>query len=464
MRKLAVVILAAGEGTRMKSGLPKVLHQVCGCPMISYVLKTARKLKPNRLIVVVGRKTEEISSVAGDQVELVVQDKQLGTGHAVQVTYPVLKNFKGKVLVLCGDSIFVTPRTLRKLVKVDEAAAVVLTARLENPTGYGRIIRQSSRALQAIVQEKDATSRQRQIKEINTGHYCFDTAKLFSALKEVKPDNKQKEFYLTDVVSILVGKGEKVLTQMTPDWTEALGINSRQELAVAEGLMKAKIMDKWMSKGVTFIDPASTFIGPDVVLGQDCIIHPFSFLYGTTSVGKDCVIGPLCQLIDAKVGQRVVIQGGVIKESVIENEAILGPYCFLRPGTRVKRGAKVGAFVEVKKSEIGEKSKVPHLSYIGDALIGRNVNVGAGSITCNFDGTRKYRTVIEDEAFIGSDTMLVAPVTVGRGAFTGAGSAISKDVPEGSLAVERSEQTFVEGWAKKHQKRGRRKNSRRKSR
>lgn len=459
-----MVILAAGEGTRMKSDLSKVLHQVCGRSMISYVFKTARKLKPSRLVVVVGHKAEEVSSVVGDKAAFVVQDKQLGTAHAVQIVYSALKDFKGKVLVLYGDSIFITTRTLRRLIKSEPSAAVVLTARLENPTGYGRIIRHSSGALKAIVEEKDATPRQRQIKEVNTGTYCFDAAKLFPALKEVRADNKQKELYLTDVVGILTGKGEKVLTRRASDWTEALGVNSRQELAVAEGLMKAKIMDGWMSKGVTFIDPVSTFIGPDVVLGRDTIIHPFSFLYGNTSVGKSCVVGPLCQLTDAKVGRGVIIQGGVIRESVIEDEATLGPYCFLRPGTRVKKGAKVGAFVEVKRSQIGEKSKVPHLSYIGDAIIGRNVNVGAGSITCNFDGTKKHRTVIEDGAFIGSDTMLVAPVTVGRGAFTGAGSAISKDVPKESLAVERSEQTVLEGWAKKHKKEVRRKRPKRKSR
>jgi len=456
--KLVVVILAAGEGTRMKSSLPKVLHQICGKPMVKYVVETAKELNPRGMVAVIGYGAHQVTSHVKDDAEIVIQEQQLGTGHAVRVAESVIGDFDGMLLVLCGDTPLLKSETLRKLIDIhreSKAAATILTAVLKDPVGYGRIIRDKKGLVAGIVEEKDVTFKQQKICEINSGTYCFDAKKLFVTLPELTRENEQREFYLTDVIGILKSRGEKIATHSVSDGCEVLGVNSRRELAKAEGIMRERIINGWMEEGVTFIDPLSTFVGPDVTLGQDTLIYPFTLLEGSTSVGRNCTIGPWAHLIDAQVGDEVEIRNGVIRESIIEDGVRLGPFCSLRPGTRIKKGAKIGTFVEVKSSDIGRKSKVPHLSYIGDATIGEDVNIGAGTITCNYDGIRKYKTIIEDGAFIGSDTMLIAPVKIGKNAATGAGSAIAQDVPDDSLAVERSQQKVIRDWSKKRKKKRR---------
>lgn len=451
---LAIIILAAGEGTRMKSSLPKVLHPVCGEPMISLVLKSAEGLGPDKIIAVVGHKADTVTGVL-EGTDFVVQDRQLGTGHAVSVAEDMLEGFSGTVMVLSGDTPLLRRETLSRLLDTHEknaAAASILTAKLENPAGYGRIIRAEDGAALAIVEEKDAGPEQKAINEVNTGTYCFDKEKLFDALKKVGSDNRQGEYYLTDVVGILNGQGEKVMASMTEDPGETMGVNTRVHLAEADKAMRQRVNEELMLSGVTIVDPATTFISPGVKIGKDTVVYPMTFISGETKIGENCSIGPSSRVIDCEIGDSVVVEESVVRGSRVEDGAQLGPFCHVRPGTLVKSQAKVGGFVEVKKSEIGVGSKVPHLSYIGDTHIGDYVNIGAGTITCNYDGANKYQTVVEDGAFIGSDTMLVAPVRVGKDAFTAAGSVITKDVPEGSLSVERAEQIIIDNWVKKRRK------------
>lgn len=454
----AVIVLAAGEGTRMRSSRPKVLHTICGKSMLHFVLESAKALQPDKTIVVVGHKSEEVmQAVPG--VDFAVQEEQRGTGHAVLMAESLLDGFDGAVIVLSGDTPLVRTETLNQLVRAHKssgAAASILTARLKNPTGYGRILRyvedDPGSAVMAIVEEKDATEEQKKINETNSGIYCFDKKKLFKALSLVGTDNAQNEQYLTDVIKIFNDQGERIVASAATDPDEIMGVNSRVQLAEADKVMRRRINEGLMLRGVTIIDPDMTFISSDATIGKDTVIYPMTFIEGVTEIGESCTIGPSSRLVDCSIGDGVTVENSIVRESTIENGAGLGPFCHVRPGTLVKSGAKVGGFVEVKNSDIGTGSKVPHLSYIGDAQIGDYVNIGAGTITCNYDGANKYRTVIGDGAFIGSDTMLVAPVKIGDGAFTGAGSVISKDVPEGSLAVERTEQEIIDNWAKKRRK------------
>jgi bifunctional UDP-N-acetylglucosamine pyrophosphorylase/glucosamine-1-phosphate N-acetyltransferase len=407
MDKLACIILAAGEGTRMKSGYAKVAHLLAGKPLIRYVVEAAGNLEPERIVVVVGHDAERVKKAASDGVEFVEQREQNGTGHAVMQARACFAGWEGDILVLSGDVPLITAETLRKLVEAHEkgsAACTLLTALVKDPSGYGRIIRRASGRLLKIVEEEDASLFEKAVEEINAGVYLINASSLFQAASKLSPENRQQEFYLTDVVSILVGEGMKVETVKADDASEVLGINDRDELARTEKILQRKIQRAHMLNGVTIVDPANTYIEAAVSIGRDTIIYPFSVIEGEVRIGAGCRIGP---------------------------------FSHIRGVSRVEDGAEIGNFVEVKTSLIGAGTKAKHLSYIGDAEIGKDANVGAGAITANYDGKAKHKTVIGDRAFIGSGTTLVAPVRVGKDAITGAGSVVLKgrDVPEGSVVV-----------------------------
>jgi bifunctional UDP-N-acetylglucosamine pyrophosphorylase / glucosamine-1-phosphate N-acetyltransferase len=443
-RPLAVVVLAAGEGKRFKSSTPKVLHTLCGRPLLGYALEALENLDAAKTVIVVGRGADEVKAatktLTKKKVTFALQEQQLGTADAARVGDEALGKFAGDVLIVPGDSPLITSETLKRLIdghRQKGAAATVLTANLADPTGYGRIIRGANGAVQLIVEETDATAEEQAIKEINTSTWVFDRSALRSALTRIDRANAQKEFYLTDVVAVLGEKGETVEAYTTPDPSEALGVNSRVQLAEVAALMRRRIAERHMIAGVSIDDPATTYIDAGVTIGADTVIHPLTHLHGGTTVGARCEIGPNVKLVDTVVGDGASVINAVAKEAEIGPGAEVGPFTYLRPGAVLGEGAKAGTYVEVKKSVIGKGSKVPHLSYIGDAEIGRNVNIGAGTITCNYDGETgvKSKTVIGDDALIGSDTMLVAPVTVGDGAVTGAGSVVSRDLPPGEVAI-----------------------------
>ncbi len=448
MPELAALVMAAGKGTRMKSKLPKVMHCLAGRPLIDHVLTTVRQAGAARIFTVLGHEREIVAEHIAGQAQVVIQAEQLGTGHAVMQAMPFLQEWD-TVLVVSGDQPLLRPETLRKLINLHlnrRAAATVLTAELADPFGYGRVLKDHTGQLREIVEEKDASPEERQIREINTGTYCFQVGLLREALATITPKNAQGEYYLTDVFSIMLGHGNGVAVYCMPDAGEALGINSRGQLAEAEGIFRQRINLAWMDAGVTIVDPASTFIDAGVQLASDVTILPFTFLRGTTQIAADCVIGPQVTLDSCVCGAGSEVTHTVGKEAVIGSGCTVGPFAYLRPGTVLEDRVKVGDFVEIKNSRIGVGSKVPHLSYIGDAQVGRAVNIGAGTITCNYDGVKKHATVIGDNAFIGSNTNLVAPVEIGAGALTGAGSTITKNVPPQALVVERSQQVVKQDW------------------
>lgn len=444
----AALILAAGEGTRMKSGLAKVAHPVLGVPMIRLVVAAARDAGCDPIVVITGHDAEAVEALLPGET-CARQDRQLGTGHAVMCGEAALAGFEGSLLVLSGDTPLMRPATLRALVgaREDAAAAMsVLTARVPDPM-LGRIVRAADGSVEGIVEAKDATPEQAAIDEVNTGTYCFDARSLFAHLHRLQTDNVQGEYYLTDMVAVLRAEGLSVAAVTAQDASEGMGVNTRVQLAEATRRLQRRVNEAHMLAGVTMTDPSLVWVSPSVRIGRDVVLEPMTFLTGDTLVGDGAAIGPSSRVHDSEIGPRAVVDSSVLTGVTVGPDATVGPMGFLRPGTSLEARAKTGAFVEVKNSRIGEGSKVPHLSYIGDAEIGSGVNVGAGSITCNYDGRGKHRTVIGDGAFIGSDTMLVAPVTVGARAVTGAGSAIAKDVPPGALGIERTEQRNVEGWA-----------------
>jgi len=446
-----VVVLAAGQGTRMKSQLPKVLHKIAGRPMIEHVLRTADSVSPSTVTIVVGHKAEVVRQrlAARPMLEFATQEPQLGTAHALQQAEPVLAGRSGTVILLSGDVPLLTPATLQQLLDTHRganAAATVVTATLERPYGYGRIVRTDGR-IARIVEERDASPAERQIMEINGGIYAFDLAPLFEALRGIASQNAQGEFYLTDLVAIYRRRKLPVETLMVTEPQEIRGINSRTELAEVSRIVRQKKNEELMAAGVTLIDPATTYIDPDVEIGPDTVIHPGVVVEGQTRIGAACEIQAHVRITDSEIGDRVSINNFcLIVGSRVAHGATVGPFAHLRPETMVHEGAKIGNFVELKKTSLGPGSKVNHLSYLGNATIGAKVNVGAGTITCNYDGEKKSETVIEDGAFIGSDTQLIAPVRVGKGAYVAAGSSITQDVPEGSLGIARGRQSNVEGW------------------
>ena len=449
------LILAAGEGTRMKSDLPKVAHAALGVPMVNYVVDAAREAGCNRVVAVTGYRAEVVEEILSG-IECVRQDRQLGTGHAVMCAREVLDD-SGSLLVLSGDSPLIRAETIAALVAVREesnAAVVVLTAHLGDPTGYGRIVRDGDGNVSAIVEQKDCTSAQCAIDEVNTGTYCFDAAALFAHLDRLSTDNAQGEFYLTDMVSLFAAEGLGVGGVAVDDPLETLGVNSRVQLAEATKVLQHRINERHMFAGVTMTDPDLVWIGSRVTIGRDTEILPMTFLMGETRIGQRVTLGPDTRVTDSVIADGAIVDSSVVTGAEVGPGATVGPVAYLRPGAVLGPRAKAGTCVEIKNSTVGEGSKVPHLSYIGDATIGAGVNVGAGSITCNYDGFRKHKTVIEDGAFIGSDTMLVAPVTIGAGAVTAAASAISRDVKAGSLAIERCDQREIEGWAARRRAHG----------
>lgn len=455
-RALAAVVLAGGEGKRFKSAIPKVLHDLCGKPMLAYALDALGALKPRTTIVVVGRQADRVREAArrltGAKLAFALQTRQLGTGDAARAADDALGRFAGDVLVVPADTPLLTAATLRRMLRHHRrtrAAATVLTVEPADPTGYGRIVRGPDGPVERIVEETDATADEKAIGEVNGGVWIFDRAALRPALTGLERGNRQREYYLTDVVEILREKGETVEAFACRDAAEAHGVNSRVQLAHVAAILRARAAERLMAAGVTIVDPDLTYVDPTVRVGRDTVVHPLTFLAGSTRVGAGCEIGPGVRALDSTIGDGARVSFAVLDRARVGPEATVGPYAYLRPGARLDRKAKAGTFVEIKGSRVGRGSKVPHLSYVGDASIGADVNVGAGTITCNYDGARKHRTVIGDGAFIGSDTMLVAPVRVGRGAYTAAGSAIARNVPDGALGIERAPQRNVAGWAKR---------------
>jgi bifunctional UDP-N-acetylglucosamine pyrophosphorylase/glucosamine-1-phosphate N-acetyltransferase len=434
----------------MKSRVPKVLHRVAGSALIDHLLKAAAGLNPETTTLIIGHRTEELQKhFAGREVTFAIQEPQLGTGHALLQAEPALEGKTGCVLLLSGDVPLIRPETLTSLVRHHTergAAATVLTAIFERPDGYGRIVRRDG-AITAIVEHKDASPDERAIREINSGIYVFDLPPLFDALRQVGSANAQGEYYLPDLVRVFRQMGRTIETVTLEDRLEILGVNSRKELAEVAAALRDRKNDELMAAGVTILDPASTWIHPDVAVGTDTVIHPNVYLEGATRVGSGCDINAGVRIVDSVIGDDVVISNYcVIRQSVVERGAQVGPFAQIRPDSRVGENAHIGNFVELKKTTIGKGSKANHLAYLGDATIGEKVNVGAGTITCNYDGVNKHPTIIEDGAFIGSDSQLIAPVRVGRGAYVAAGSSITSDVPDGSLAIARGRQVNKPGW------------------
>ncbi|HXF81172.1 MAG TPA: bifunctional UDP-N-acetylglucosamine diphosphorylase/glucosamine-1-phosphate N-acetyltransferase GlmU [bacterium] len=437
MERIRAVVLAAGKGKRMQSDLPKVLHRLCGRPLVLYVLDALAGAVAAPPLVVVGYGAEAVRGVVGDRGVCVDQGEPRGTGHAVQQAWPHLGEGDEPVLIAYGDTPLLRAETIRALLEVHRttrAAATMLTAALDDPTGYGRVVRGPDGAVQRIVEEADASPEEARLREINAGTYVFERRALAAALAALSPANAQGEYYLTDTIAWLLRDGQRVSALLAPA-EEAMGVNSRRELAACEAVMRRRLLDALMDAGVTIVDPASTYVHAGVRVGQDTVIHPQSYLEGQTTVGRQCVIGPQARLLDATLGDRVTVEVSTVAGSEIGDGSRIGPYSRLRPTSRLGRFVEVGNFAEIKNATIGDYTKVHHMSYIGDAHLGVRVNIGAGTVTCNFDGRRKHRTVIEDEAFIGSDTMLIAPVRIGRGAVTGAGAVVKKDVPPGGVAV-----------------------------
>jgi bifunctional UDP-N-acetylglucosamine pyrophosphorylase/glucosamine-1-phosphate N-acetyltransferase len=454
MSDLHVVILAAGKGTRMKSALPKVLHRVAGRPMLEFVIRASLGLSPRTITVVVGHLAESVREAlrGRPEIQVVVQEPQLGTGHALLQVAPVLESVSGSVILLSGDVPLLRTDTLRKIASTHReagAAATVLTALVDRPYGYGRIVRTNGR-ISRIVEERDASPAERLIKEINSGIYAFELKGLFTALRGLGTENAQGEYYLPDLIRTYRRQRRIVETVTLEHADEVRGINSRTELAEVSRIVRQMKNEELMAAGVTIEDPATTYIDPDVQVGPDTVIHPGVYLEGQTRVGAACEIHSGVRIVDSTLEDRVTVRNYcVIQESRIASGAILGPFAHLRPGSDVREDAHVGNFVELKKTVLGTRSKANHLTYLGDATIGNNVNVGAGTITCNYDGRQKHQTVIEDGAFIGSDTQLVAPVTVGPGAYVGCGTTVRENVPAGSLAVSAGKQRNIEGWAER---------------
>ncbi|QPA30999.1 bifunctional UDP-N-acetylglucosamine diphosphorylase/glucosamine-1-phosphate N-acetyltransferase GlmU [Thermaerobacillus caldiproteolyticus] len=452
MVKRYAVILAAGQGTRMKSKQYKVLHPVCGKPMVQHVVDQVLQLGLEKLVTVVGFGAEQVKAQIGDKSEFAFQQEQLGTAHAVMQASHYLQDEDGVTLVVCGDTPLITAETMKALLEhhlATNAKATILTAVTEDPNGYGRIIRNRDGHVEKIVEHKDATEEERAIKEINTGTYCFDNKSLFEALRNVSNNNVQGEYYLTDVIEILKTKGEIVSAYQAHSFEETIGVNDRIALSRAEKIMRERINRKHMINGVTIIDPEHTYISLEAEIGRDTVIYPGTIIEGKTVIGEDCIIGPHSEIKNCSVGNGTTIRHSVAHDSEIGNDVTIGPFAHIRPSSKISDEVRIGNFVEIKKSTFGKGSKASHLSYIGDAEVGANVNLGCGSITVNYDGKNKYMTKIEDGAFIGCNANLIAPVTIGKGAYVAAGSTITDDVPGNALSIARARQVNKENYVER---------------
>ncbi len=448
---LKAIILAAGQGTRMKSKLPKVLHKVCGKEMVNHVIDVAIDAGVKENVVVLGHGAEMVKESLREDVKIAIQDKQLGTGHAVMMAKEYIKE-EDTVIVLCGDTPLIKEETLKNLFtyhKENSYVATVLTTQVNLPKGYGRIVRDEAGDLYKIVEEKDASEEERRIKEINSGIYSFDGKALKESLGKLSNNNAQGEYYLTDVIEILRSSGYKVGAYKGSSIEELMGVNARIELSKAEKIMRKRINEGHMVNGVTLIDPENTYIDQEVKIGKDTIIYPGNIISGKTSIGEDCIIGANCRIEKAIIGDNVQVQTSTIIESRVGNNTTVGPYAYLRPKSNIGENVKIGDFVEVKNATIEDGSKASHLSYIGDAHVGKNVNIGCGVVFVNYDGKNKFKAIVKDNAFIGSNSNLVAPVVVEEKGYVATGSTITDDVPKGSLAVARGKQVNKEGWVEK---------------
>jgi len=449
MEQIMVLILAAGEGKRMKSKYSKVVHEACGKPIIKWVCNAAKEAGIKETTVIIGHQAEQVKECLGEEYNYVYQYQQLGTGHAVMQAENILNRRDGLVFILYGDTPLVTGETISKAInyhKTQGYVATVLTAEVKNPTGYGRIIRDSNGNVRKIVEHRDASPEELKIKEINSGMYCFSIKHLLLALKDLKNNNNQGEYYLTDTLEILINNGFKVGAYIVDDPEEILGVNDRMQLYQVSEILRRRICIKHMKEGVTIIDPSNTYIDSEVKIGIDTIIYPGVILEGNTVIGEECIIGPNSRIIDSNIGNNVQIQNSVIVSSTIGDGANIGPFAYIRPESIIGENVKVGDFVEVKKSKIGNKTKIPHLAYIGDAEIGENTNIGCGVITVNYNGKEKNKTIIGSNAFVGCNVNLVAPVKVSDNSYIAAGSTITETVPEYSLAIARERQINKENW------------------
>lgn len=453
MQKLKVIILAAGQGTRMKSKVPKVLHKVLDKTMVDYVIDAVKEVGADDSCVIVGHQSAMVKAMIGDRVKFAVQKEQLGTGHAVMQAGDFIKD-DCNVLVLCGDTPLITAKTISKLNELHQRegnAVTVVSMLADDPTGYGRIVRESN-AFSKIVEQKDATKEQSDIKEVNTGVYIFEAKALNSALEKLSNNNSQGEYYLTDTLEIISNEGGKVGIMVAEDENEFLGVNSKLQLSQATAAMRKRINEKLMLAGVTMTDPDNTYIGKDVEIAPDTLIYPGCMIEGNTKIGTDCIIGPNTRITSSIIHDGVTIQQSTLINAEVDNFSTVGPFAYLRPNTKIGEHVKIGDFVEIKNSTIDDGTKVSHLTYIGDSDVGKCINFGCGTVTVNYDGKNKFRCKIGDNSFIGCNTNLVAPVTVEPNSYIAAGSTITKDVPENSLAIARSKQENKEGWRLKRSK------------
>ncbi len=463
MDSVAAIILAAGKGTRMKSGLVKVMHQLAGAPLITYPVGAARQAGASRIVIVVGHQAETVQSLFSGQEEIAfaVQAEQNGTGHAVACAAPLLRDFRGKVLILCGDVPLISDQTLDSMVKrhaLHGATVTVLTTEVANPHGYGRILKNEAGHVTGIVEERDATDGQRAIREINSGIYCVEAEFLFDAVAGLSSDNAQGEYYLTDIIRLAADRGLTCISHPAGDAREVMGINDRVQLAEAEAELRKRFNETLMRGGVTLRDPKTAYLDPGTVIGRDTIVYPNVHVSGGSVIGEGCVIEPSVVIRGCRIGDGVTVKAGsVLEGSVVHDSVAIGPMAHLRPGTELLEEVKIGNFVETKKIVMGKGSKASHLTYLGDASIGSGVNIGCGTITCNYDGVSKHRTVIGDNVFVGSDVQFVAPVTVGSNSLIAAGSTVTRDVPPDTLAIARSQQVNKEGWVKERAQGTRRK-------